>query len=116
MRKTILCCLSLVVGFSLLAQKKPTFDPPAPSSSAVQIRVNALKSTGPALPTFNGTNIESINNQTNGGVLGQLIHGEAFEESVDVDFLGLPTENYVQMYVVLDETRTPHFLSDANTY
>ena len=116
MRKTILCGLSLVVGFSLLAQKKPTFDPPAPSSSAVQIRVNALKRTGTALPTFNGTNIESINNQTNGGVLGQLIHGEAFEESVDVDFLGLPTENYVQMYVVLDETRTPHFLSEANTY
>ncbi len=82
----------------------------------IQIRVNAAKQIGTAKATFNGTNIEDLNNQTNGGVFSQLIHGEAFEENIDVDFLNLPLNNYVQVYVVLDETRTPHFLSTANAY
>ena len=82
----------------------------------IQINVNANKQIGTAKATFNGANIEDLNNQTNGGVFSQLIHGEAFEENVDVDFLNLPTNQYVQVYVVLDETRTPHFLSTANAY
>lgn len=82
----------------------------------VQVRVDATKQIGTAKATFNGTNIEDLNNQTNGGVFSQLIHGEAFEENIDVDFLNLPSHQYVQVYVVLDETRTPHFLSTANAY
>lgn len=88
----------------------------AQAQSPIQIHVNANKQIGTAKATFNGTNIEDLNNQTNGGVFSQLIHGEAFEENIDVDFLNLPTQNYVQVYVVLDETRTPHFLSVANSY
>ena len=88
----------------------------AQAQTPIQIHVNANKQIGTAKATFNGTNIEDLNNQTNGGVFSQLIHGEAFEENIDVDFLNLPTQNYVQVYVVLDETRTPHFLSVANSY
>ena len=88
----------------------------AQDESPIQLRVNADKQIGTAKTTFNGTNIEDLNNQTNGGLFSQLIHGEAFEENVDVDFLNLPSHQYVQVYVVLDENRTPHFLSTANAY
>ena len=60
--------------------------------------------------------IEGLNNQTNGGIFNQLIHGEAFEENVDIDFLNLPLGEYVKVYVILDESRCPHFLSVANSY
>lgn len=88
----------------------------AQEESPIQLQVDATQQIGTAKPTFNGTNIEDLNNQTNGGVFSQLIHGEAFEENVDVDFLNLPSHQYVQVYVVLDENRTPHFLSTANAY
>lgn len=88
----------------------------AQDDSPIQLRVNAGKQIGTAKTTFNGTNIEDLNNQTNGGLFSQLIHGEAFEENIDVDFLNLPSHQYVQVYVVLDENRTPHFLSTANAY
>lgn len=88
----------------------------AQAESPIRIEINASKQIGTAKTTFNGTNIEDLNNQTNGGIFSQLIHGEAFEENVDIDFLNLPTEQYGQVYVVLDETRTPHFLSTANAY
>ena len=88
----------------------------AQNEEPIQLRVNANKQIGTAKATFNGTNIEDLNNQTNGGLFSQLIHGEAFEENVDVEFLNLPSHQYVQVYVVLDENRTPHFLSTANAY
>ena len=88
----------------------------AQEESPIQLQVDATQQIGTAKATFNGTNIEDLNNQTNGGVFSQLIHGEAFEENVDVDFLNLPSHQYVQVYVVLDENRTPHFLSTANAY
>lgn len=88
----------------------------AQENQPIDIRVNADRQIGTARATFNGTNIEDLNNQTNGGIFSQLLHGEAFEENIDVDFLGLPSNQYVQVYVVLDETRTPHFLSTANAY
>ncbi len=88
----------------------------AQENSPIQLHVDATQQIGTAKTTFNGTNIEDLNNQTNGGVFSQLIHGEAFEENVDVDFLNLPSHQYVQVYVVLDENRTPHFLSTANAY
>lgn len=88
----------------------------AQKEQPIQLRVNAEKQIGTAKATFNGTNIEDLNNQTNGGLFSQLIHGEAFEENIDVDFLNLPSHQYVQVYVVMDENRTPHFLSTANAY
>jgi hypothetical protein len=78
--------------------------------------VNPDKQIATATKYFNGTNIEDLNNQTNGGVFSQLIHGEAFEENIDIDFLNLPVNDYVKVYVVLDEMRRPHFLSQANIY
>ncbi|RHI07843.1 hypothetical protein DW182_11930 [Bacteroides sp. AM16-24] len=106
MKNALISVFSMMICLSLSAQVKET----------IQINVNANKQIGTAKATFNGANIEDLNNQTNGGVFSQLIHGEAFEENVDVDFLNLPTNQYVQVYVVLDETRTPHFLSTANAY
>ena len=105
MKKTLVSILCLM-SLTLMAQQ----------NEPIQIKVNANKQIGTAKATFNGTNIEDLNNQTNGGVFSQLIHGEAFEENIDVDFLNLPSHQYVQVYVVLDENRTPHFLSTANAY
>ena len=104
MRKLTTTILLALATLSLSAQ------------APVQIHVDARHQIGTAKATFNGTNIEDLNNQTNGGVFSQLLHGEAFEENIDVDFLNLPSQNYSQVYVVLDETRTPHFLSVANSY
>ncbi len=65
---------------------------------------------------LNGTNIEDLNNQTNGGMFSQLIHGEAFEENIDPDFLNLETKDYSKVYVYLDERRIPHLISQSNIY
>ena len=102
--------ITLLLGAAAFMQLSAQNDDP------IQLHVNAAKQIGTAKATFNGTNIEDLNNQTNGGVFSQLIHGEAFEENIDIDFLNLPSHQYVQVYVVLDETRTPHFLSVANIY
>ncbi len=88
----------------------------AQSTDVVQLQVNAQKPIASVTRWFNGTNIEDLNNQTNGGIFSQLLHGEAFEENVDIDFLNLPVRDYVKVYVVLDEMRRPHFLSQANIY
>lgn len=104
MRKLSISILSMLAALPLLAQ------------SPVNIQVNAGEQIGTARRTFNGTNIEDLNNQTNGGIFSQLIHGEAFEESVDIEFMNLPLRNYVQVHVILDETGTPHLLSVANAY
>lgn len=55
-------------------------------SSPIELSVDADTQIATVTRLFNGTNIEDLNNQTNGGVFSQLLHGEAFEENVDVDF------------------------------
>lgn len=65
---------------------------------------------------LNGTNIEDLNNQTNGGIFSQLLHGEAFEENIDTDFLNLKKEDYSKIYIVLDERRIPHLITQTDIY
>jgi alpha-N-arabinofuranosidase len=106
MKKSILTSLTILLFSILQAQTK----------EIVQLRVNASKPVATVTKLFNGTNIEDLNNQTNGGIFSQLLHGEAFEENVDIDFLNLPVGDYVKVHVILDEMRRPHFLSVANAY
>jgi hypothetical protein len=106
MKKTILTCLGLSI-FTILQSQV---------TDAVKLHVNAGKQIATSKKEFNGTNIEDLNNQTNGGVFSQLIHGEAFEENIDIDFLNLPVNEYVKVYVILDERRLPHFFSVSNAY
>lgn len=106
MKKQILTYLGIGLFTMLQAQ----------TTEPIQIHVDAAKQIATVTKLFNGTNIEDLNNQTNGGIFSQLIHGEAFEENVDIDFLNLPLGDYVKVYVILDETRRPHFLSVANSY
>jgi len=105
MKKAMLCFMGFSLCFLLKAQTSP-----------IQIQVDATKQIAKVTPLFNGTNIEDLNNQTNGGIFSQLLHGEAFEENVDIDFLKLPVSDYVKVYVVQDETKKPHLLSVANSY
>jgi len=88
----------------------------AQTTKSIQLHVNASKQIATVTKMFNGTNIEDLNNQTNGGIFSQLIHGEAFEENTDIDFLHLPLADYVKVYVILDENKRPHLLSVANSY
>lgn len=85
-------------------------------SDPVRINIDADKKIADVTKLFNGTNIEDLNNQTNGGMFSQLIHGEAFEENIDVDFLNLETKDYSKIYVFLDERRIPHLISQSNVY
>ena len=85
-------------------------------SEPVRLQVDAATQIATVTKLFNGTNIEDLNNQTNGGIFSQLLHGEAFEENMDVDFLGLSPRDYSKVYVVLDERRIPHLISQANIY
>jgi len=86
------------------------------SSVPVKIDVNADVKIATVTKLLNGTNIEDLNNQTNGGLFSQLIHGEAFEENIDPDFLKLDTKDYSKIYVYLDERRIPHLISQSNIY
>ena len=88
----------------------------AQSGGPVRIDVDATKKIATVTKLFNGTNTEDLNNQTNGGLLSQLIHGEAFEEGIDVDFLNLDRKDYSKVYVVLDERRIPHLLTQSDIY
>ncbi len=88
----------------------------AGAQSPIRINVDASKQIATVTKYFNGTNIEDLNNQTNGGMFSQLIHGEAFEEGVDVDFLNLDKKDYSKIYVVLDERRIPHLLTQSDIY
>jgi hypothetical protein len=106
MKKLLLSCFC--TGLFALLQ--------AQTDKIVQIEKNASKPVATVTRLFNGTNIEDLNNQTNGGIFSQLLHGEAFEENIDLDFLNLPVSDYVKVYVILDEMRRPHFLSTANAY
>jgi hypothetical protein len=106
MKKTILPSLGLGIFAMLQSQE----------TDAVKLQVNVEKQIATARMEFDGTNIEDLNNQTNGGLFSQLIHGEAFEENVDIDFLNLPVGDYVKVHVILDERKIPHFFSVANAY
>jgi alpha-L-arabinofuranosidase len=95
--------LNLVcIGFSFCVLLK------AQSSEIIKIQVNAAKKIATVSELFNGTNIEDLNHQTNGGIFSQLLMGEAFEESVDIDFLKLPVSDYVKLCVIIDEMRRPN--------
>ena len=102
MKKTVLSLLCLLVAAAAGAQ--------------IRIDVDAGEKIATVTKLFNGTNIEDLNNQTNGGMFSQLIHGEAFEEGVDVDFLNLDRGDYSKIYVVLDERRIPHLLTQSDIY
>ncbi len=97
-------CLLLFAGWAS-AQNAP-----------VQLQVDAAEKIATVTKWFNGTNIEDLNNQTNGGIFSQLLHGEVFEENIDVDFLNLKREDYSKIYVVLDERRIPHLITQSDIY
>ena len=82
----------------------------------IHIEVNADKKIATVSKLFNGTNIEDLNNQTNGGLFSQLLHGEAFEENVDIDFLNVKRADYSKLYVILDERRIPHLITQSDIY
>jgi len=88
----------------------------AQGDARISIDVDATRRIATVTKLFNGANIEDINNQTNGGMFSQLLHGEAFEEGIDVDFLNLERKDYSKVYVVLDERRTPHLLTQSDVY
>lgn len=83
---------------------------------AIQLKVDAGEQIATVTKFFNGTNIEDLNNQTNGGMFSQLLHGEAFEENIDVDFLNLERGDYSKIYIVLDERRIPHLITQSDIY
>ena len=82
----------------------------------IHVKVDASTSIATSSPLFNGANIEDINNQTNGGVFSQLLHGEAFEESIETDFLNLKRSDYSKIYVMVDERNIPHLITQSNVY
>lgn len=86
------------------------------SAHEIKLKVDAAVSIAKSNPLFNGTNIEDINNQTNGGVFGQLLHGEAFEENIETDFLNLKRSDYSKIYIMLDECRVPHLITQSWVY
>ena len=82
----------------------------------IHVKVDASASIATSSPLFNGAHIEDINNQTNGGVFSQLLHGEAFEESIETDFLNLKRSDYSKIYVMVDERNIPHLITQSNVY
>lgn len=104
-KKLRLSIIGLLMGGCMFAQQSP-----------VQLNVEASKQIATVPKLFNGTNIEDLNNQTNGGIFSQLLHGEAFEENIDVDFLNLKREDYSKIYVVLDERKIPHLITQSDIY
>ena len=87
-----------------------------PAWAQIKLDVDAGTRVATVTKLFNGTNIEDLNNQTNGGMFSQLIHGEAFEEGIDVDYLKLDRSDYSKIYVVLDERRVPHLITQTDIY
>lgn len=85
-------------------------------TKTARLSVDASKQIATASRLFDGTNIEDINNQTNGGVFSQLLHGECFEENIETDFLNLKRADYSKIYVMLDERRIPHLITQSNVY
>ncbi|MDO3695274.1 alpha-L-arabinofuranosidase C-terminal domain-containing protein [Wenyingzhuangia sp. chi5] len=95
----------LLLIASVEAQNKP-----------VQLDIDAGTQIATVTKLFNGTNIEDLNNQTNGGIFSQLLHGEIFEENVDGDFLNLERKDYSKIYILLDEKRIPHLITQTSAY
>ncbi|MDR1746192.1 MAG: hypothetical protein LBR49_02850 [Tannerella sp.] len=85
-------------------------------NQVINLEVDASQKIATASRLFNGANIEDINNQTNGGVFSQLLHGEAFEENVETDFLNLKRADYSKIYIMLDERRIPHLITQSDVY
>ncbi|MDH6304304.1 alpha-N-arabinofuranosidase [Parabacteroides sp. PF5-5] len=106
MRNTVFIIISLLLTSSLFGQDK----------LQTRIHIDAGEQIATVSKLFNGTNIEDLNNQTNGGMFSQLIHGEAFEENVDVDFLNLDKSDYSKIYIMLDERRIPHLITQTDIY
>lgn len=104
-KKLRLSIIGLFIAGYMLAQQNP-----------VQLNVEAGKQIATVSKLFNGTNIEDLNNQPNGGMFSQLLHGEAFEENIDVDFLNLKRGDYSKIYVVLDERKIPHLITQSDIY
>ena len=88
----------------------------AQKQAPVRVNVDADVKIATVTKLFNGANIEDVNNQTNGGIFSQLIHGEAFEENIETDFLHPEVKDYSKIYVFLDERRIPHLISQSNVY
>lgn len=87
------------------------------AQKAIELHVDAAEKIASVTQFFNGTNIEDLNNQTNGGIFSQLLHGEAFEEHVEVaDFLALEQKDYSKIYLVLDERKIPHLITQSDIY
>jgi alpha-L-arabinofuranosidase len=81
----------------------------APSNAVV--RVNAAKVLLERAQSLVGANIEDLNLQLYGGLYGQLIYGEAFEEQVDpTEIFGLKGSERFAVWVLLDKRGEP-FLS-----
>ena len=71
----------------------------------IQIDIDAGHKIANVTKWFNGTNIEDLNNQTNGSMFSQLIHDESFEENIEPDFLNLKPRDYSNMCTWMrDET------------
>jgi len=105
MKRHLIILGLLAIGSVVSAQTKPA-----------RLNVDATKQIATASRLFNGTNIEDINNQTNGGVFSQLLHGECFEENIETDFLNLDRADYSKIYVMLDERRIPHLITQSDVY
>lgn len=100
------CLLSASAVFPAKAQGVP-----------IQLKINADKRIAEVTQLFNGTNIEDLNNQTNGGMFSQLLHGEAFEENVEIsDILNLKREDYSKIYMLEDERGLPHLITQTDIY
>ena len=98
--------MTIIASLTAMEAQNPT----------VQLSVDASQKIATASRLFNGTNIEDINNQTNGGVFSQLLHGEAFEENVETDFLNLDRADYSKIYIMLDERGLPHLITQSDVY
>ena len=69
-------------------------------TKTARLSVDASKQIATASRLFDGTNIEDINNQTNGGVFSQLLHGA--KEFVSIRFqLMKCMEVWVQKAILL---------------
>ncbi len=102
--KNLFITFSLILGFATIEAQN------------IQLKIDAAKQIATATPLLNGTNIEDINNQTNGGVFSQLLHGEAFEENIDTDILNLERSDYSKIYIMVDERGIPHLLNQSYVY
>ena len=72
------------------------------------IEIDASKKLFQASFQLNGANLEDLNFQTYNGMYSQLLHGQDFEEHIDVNFLNLPT----QMSIDLERNRPTESLRE----